>query len=352
MGRWAHGGNIASYQEKYPHKSEILDFSANISPLGLPQGVEEVLVSGVKSVEHYPDPEVRGLRKALGAYHHIGEEHILCGNGASDLIYRLALGKRPKKALLLAPTFSEYEESLSLVSCEIVYHYLEEAKGFTLGEEYLLALEDGIDFCVICQPNNPTGQVVSKGLMLRILQRTQELGIFLLLDECFVDFLSEEALYSCMDVVLDYPHVLILKAFTKMYALAGLRLGYGVCGDVALLEEMKRWGQPWGVSSLAELAGMACLNQGDYVSLVKEEIERERVFLQEGLLSLGYRVYPSLVNYLLFRTEDVLLHLYCEEEGVLIRCCGNYQGLGDGFYRVAVRSRGENLRLLEVLKRR
>lgn len=375
MAKWHHGGDIESYFLEYPERKdvEVLDFSANISPLGMPSAVREALISGLSCVERYPDPYVRRLGRALGEYHQMGAEFFLCGNGASDLIYRLALGLRPKKALLLAPTFSEYEESLSLVSCEIVYHVLQEEQGFALGEDYLATLdafsqlsqestqesrqesrqestqESSLDFCVLCQPNNPTGQVCEKDLLLRIVRKTKEMGVFLLIDECFSDFLQEESRYSLMDCVLDYPHVMILKAFTKMYALAGLRLGYGVCGDVALLDRLRSCGQPWAVSSLAEMGGISALAQRDYVVQVRELIERERVFLSQGLGALGYVVYPSLVNYILFYSENKSLHLLSRAEGVLIRHCGNYVGLGEGYYRVAVGSREANLRLLEVL---
>ena len=286
---------------------------------------------------------------ALGEAEGVPKDWILCGNGAADLIFRLALAKRPRHALVLAPTFAEYEAALETVGCDVRRYALTETNDFAMTEDVLGAIQPPVEIVFLCQPNNPTGQAADRTLMRRILAKCEEVGALLAVDECFLDFLPDGEALTMKPELAVHGGLFILKAFTKLYGMAGVRLGYGLCADTALLERMRRAGQPWEVSSLAQAAGLAALTQRDYVRQVRALIETERPYLLAGLRALGLRVIEGRANYLLFRADETLGERL-EARGALIRRCGNYPGLDDTWYRTAVRTRRENDALLAALR--
>lgn len=341
-----HGGDWAGYQEKFG--KEPLDFSANISPLGLPDGVREAAAAALTRSERYPDPLCRALRRAIGQAEGVDENWCLCGNGAADLIYRAALAIRPRRAVVTAPAFSEYESALALTGCETRRYLLEETNDFSLDEGFLEAVEPGTELVFLGQPNNPTGRTVPRPLLLQILERCRQVGAVLAVDECFCDFLEAPEKFTMNGLLKEYPNLLLLKAFTKLYAMAGLRLGYCLCADEDLLARMYAAGQPWAVSAPAQAAGIAALGEGAYVERVRTLLTQARPALEAGLRALGFRVVPGEANYLLFYSEIPLLEPLAKR-GILLRSCQNYHGLGAGWYRAAVRTTAENRRLLQAL---
>ena len=342
-----HGGDTVGYRERYGH--DALDFSANVSPLGIPEAVARAIGEAAFQADKYPDPLCRALTAALGKAEDVPKDWILCGNGAADLIFRLALAKKPRHALILAPTFAEYAAALETVDCEIRRYTLDEADDFAPSDGILAAIEPPVDLVFLCQPNNPTGQVADRSLMRRILARCETVGALLAVDECFLDFLPDCESWTMKPDLAAHPSLLILKAFTKLYGMAGVRLGYGLCADTDLLARMRNAGQPWAVSSLAQGAGLAALEQGDYVARVRALTETERPYLLAGLRALGLRTIEGKANYLLFRADEALGERL-EKRGVVVRRCGNYPGLDDTWYRTAVRTRRENDALLAALK--
>lgn len=343
-----HGGDVVSAAERCPG-GEILDFSANISPLGLPLSVRGAVVDGLDQCVSYPDPLCRALRAALAEYEGLPAHWILCGAGADDLIFRLAWGLRPQKALLLAPTFSEYELALRQVGCRCVYHTLREEEGFaprpSLAEEAA-----GCDLALLCNPNNPTGLLIDPGLMERVLAACVKSGAVLAVDECFLDFLQQEEHHTLKRRLKEYDRLIIIRAFTKIFALPGLRLGYALCAGGELLRKMDEAGPAWNVAIPAQLAGIAAAGERAYREEVRALILREREYLMPALRELGLRVYPGAVNFLLFYTDRADLAESMANKGVLIRDCSNYRGLGPGYYRVAVRGAEENAALVNALK--
>ena len=239
--------------------------------------------------------------------------------------------------------------ALETVDCEIHRHMLREENDFALTDDVLNAIEPPIDRVFLCQPNNPTGQAANRTLMRRILAKCEAVGARLAVDECFLDFLPDGEAWTMKPELAAHPGLFILKAFTKLYGMAGVRLGYGLCADEDLLARMRRAGQPWAVSSLAQTAGLAALGQTKYVAQVRTLIETERPYLLEGLRALGLRVIEGRVNYLLFRADETLGERL-EKLGVVVRSCGNYPGLDDSWYRTAVRTRRENDALLAALR--
>lgn len=341
-----HGGDWAGYRAEFG--CDALDFSANVSPLGLPAGVAAAITNALPTADRYPDPLCRELRAALAGAEGVPADWILCGNGAADLIFRLALAVRPRRALLPAPTFAEYEAALQTVGCAVQRVFLREENEFAVTEEFIDAVTPETDIVFLCQPNNPTGQVTPPALVERLVRRCAECGAVLVVDECFLDFLPDRDAWTAKQLLHDAPQLIILKAFTKLYAMAGVRLGYALCGDAALLEKMRGAGQPWAVSSLAQAAGLAALQETAYADAVRALIAEQRPRMAAGLRALGLRVMDGQANYLLFRaTPDFGEKL--RRRGAVVRSCANYPGLDAAWYRTAVRTAEENTRLLQIM---
>lgn len=335
-----HGGDIYTYEPQ-------IDFSANINPLGPGRRVIEAMQRSIVEADHYPDVSCRKLRRCLMETEKVPIEYILCGNGAADLIFDLVLSEKPKKALLAIPSFSEYEQALQTVGCEIIYYRMKEEEEFQLQSDYLDCLTKDVDMIFLCSPNNPTGQMPDPELLSAILKRCHENQIRLVMDECFIDF-TEHPEENSMKKYLKTKELVILKAFTKFYALPGIRLGYLLTSDLELLERMKISRQPWSVSVVAQAGGIASLKEKDLPDTVRSYIARERRYLTQEFTKLGIRYYPPAANYILFRSDIDLFGLL-RKKGYLIRDCANYEGLSKGYYRIAVRRHTENKLLVKAL---
>ena len=341
-----HGGDWAGYSEEYG--TQPLDFSANVSPLGVPQGIKKAIAAAVETADRYPDPLCRSLCRKLAVHEQVPESYILCGNGAADLIFRAVLAHKPKKALIPAPAFAEYEAALTACGCQVEYYFLREENDFRLDEGFLQAIVPGIDMVFVCEPNNPTGVSSSRKFLLRVAQQCSRCGALFMLDECFGDFLEEPEVHTLKNALSEFSNLVILKAFTKLYAMAGVRLGYALCANGELVKKMRETGQPWAVSSLAQAAGEAALDETMYVENVRQMVMKERPWMMEQLINLGLLVVPGEANYLLFRCP-VLLIQPLRQRGILLRSCSNYHGLDENWYRTAVRTHKENIRLIQAL---
>lgn len=341
MQKHQHGGDIY----KTPCR---IDFSANLNPLGMPERVAAAACEGVLRSVNYPDVHCGGLRRALSEKEQVPAEQIICGNGAAELIFSLAAAEKPKRALLISPGFAEYEQALAAYGCDIRYYALREANGFAVGEDYIDCLTGDLDMVFLCNPNNPTGVQIPRALLERILAVCGENGIRMVLDVCFLDFLDQPQESDFNAFLQENPQLFLLKAFTKTYAMAGLRLGYGLCADIDLLARIEMIRQPWSVSIPAQMAGVAALKETVYVVQARGLIRQERRWLRERLTELGFTVYDSRANFLFFKGQEGLVEK-CRAQGILIRDCANYRGLGGGYYRIAVRTHEENEELIKVI---
>lgn len=349
MDKRLHGGDV--------YRNQItMDFSININPLGMPDGVKNRLAATISDWERYPDPRCGRLRRDLAEYYQVKPEQILCGNGAADLIFQLVMAVRPRQALLLAPSFSEYEEALRGADCRIFWVELKEEHGFRPDmEELRKKLTPDLDLFFLCNPNNPTGVCLNAEQVAELAEICCKNGILLVADECFLEFLDEPERYSLIPEAARGRRVLVLKAFTKTYAMAGLRLGFAICPDTELLSRMEGLRQPWSVSVPAQEAGCAALRERVYLEKTRTLVRTERNRMEEGLGRLGFRVTPSSGNFLLFYVdrEEKLpggsLYEACCRRKILIRDCSNFRGLGQGYYRVCIRRAEENRNLLEQL---
>jgi len=347
MERLAHGGDWAGYEMEYGARP--LDFSANTSPLGVPDGVRQAVIAAIATADRYPDPLCRALQTAIGKKEQLPVSYCLCGNGAADLIFRLVLAIQPKRAWVPAPCFREYEAALRMVGCDIQRYALRADYDFRLDRGCLEEIGPGVDLVFLCEPGNPAGTTTARSLILEILNRCRDIGAWVVLDECFNGFLDDPEAHEFKAQLSEFPNLVILKAFTKLYGMAGVRLGYGLCGDGTLLERMRQAGQPWAVSSLAQAAGIAALQDDDYVQRVRCLIHAERPWLAQQLAAIGMTVVPGEANYLLFQSPRALLEPL-RIRGILLRSCTNYEGLDASWYRTAVRTHGENVRLIEAMK--
>lgn len=343
-----HGGDWAGFIRTYG--APPLDFSANVSPLGMPEAVRHAAEAALAEAERYPDPQCRTLREKLAAYHGAPADWILCGNGAADLIYRLAAARRPRTALITAPTFSEYENALTLWDCRVFRFLLYEENGFSITEDILAAITPELDLLLLCEPNNPTGRTTDPALLEQILARCAACGTLLAVDECFNDLLDTPSAHTLLGYLSRCKNLLILRAFTKSRGLAGLRLGYALSQNTALLESMAHSGPPWSVSTPAQAAGIAALEDREGLKALRRLIRRERPRLAAGLTALGCRVCPGEASYLLFFRDTPALPQKLARRGILIRDCSNYHGLSPGWYRSAVRTEAENDTFLNTMK--
>ena len=345
------------YQANNPHGGDVygrpvtLDVSVNTNPLGPPPGVVRAVVDAAQLLDRYPDPHCRRLVAALADREGVPEEAILCGAGAAELIFSFCAALRPRTALELAPTFSEYAAALAAAGCRVERCALEEEQGFALTEKLLEELErKSCEVVFLCNPNNPTGRLIPPALLESILALCERRGGWLFVDECFLELSDGGRGTSLAPLLRPGRRLFLLRAFTKSYAMAGLRLGYCLCGEGALLERMGRQTQPWNVSVPAQAAGLAALGEEAYLRESRALIQSERRYLREGLEALGLTVCSSQANYLLVKSPAELSGPLLDR-GILIRDCANYRGLGPGWYRAAVRTREENLRFLEALRK-
>ena len=345
-----HGGNIYGNEIKY-------DFSVNLNPLGPPKSVQDALVAALNHVEEYPDPEYRELRRGLANYWQLAEEQLVLGNGASELIPGIIRTLAPKTCMVTAPCYSGYETALNAAapSCRIHRIPLRAEDDFILPENICQEIARvKPNLLILTNPNNPNGKRISANRLREIADACRTAGTMLLVDECFLALSGgdEESLIHC--IRSEALPAVVLRAFTKTFAIPGVRLGYAVC-SAPMAERIQRELPEWNLSVFAQYAGRAALETvaggtSGYLAASVEMIAREREFLSEELEKLGFRVFPSDANYILFQSRDWELHQKLLDKGILIRDCRDYHGLTAGFYRTAVRTHRENTALLRCLR--
>lgn len=360
-----HGGDIYGLERETGVPAlEWLDFSANINPLGLPKDVWISIIPAGLSAACYPDPECGQLREGLAAAHGISKEMILCGNGGADLIYRIAYAlrrelaegadagggpDRPWKALVPAPAFLEYEQALKQAGAQVAAPMM--GTDFVLRDTILDQITPEMAVMFVCTPNNPTGLLIDPQLLDRLVERTGQTGTRLVVDESFLDFVPDGKTRSLIGRLALHPHVIVLRSFTKLYAMPGIRLGYAVSADLDFLERVERAGQTWSVNALAMAAGLAALKESDYVEASVRYLQKERPWMKAELERLGAQVWDGQANYLFFRLPgctDLYERLLAHQ--IIIRRCGNYPGLSEDYYRAAVKSHEQNEKLIRFMQ--
>lgn len=345
-----HGGNIYGNEIEY-------DFSVNLNPLGPPESVRDALAAALNHVEEYPDPEYRELRRGLANYWQLAEEQIVPGNGASELIPGIIRTLSPKNCMVTAPCYSGYETALNVAapSCRIHRIPLRAEDDFTLPENICQEIARvKPNLLILTNPNNPNGKRISASRLREIVDACRTAGTVLLVDECFLALSGGDEDSLIHRIRSEALPAVVLRAFTKTFAIPGVRLGYAVCSGFPAAR-IRRELPEWNLSVFAQYAGRAALEAADggnsgYLAASVEMIAREREFLSAELEKLGLRVFPSDANYILFQSRDRELHQKLLDKGILIRDCRDYHGLTAGFYRTAVRTHRENTALLQCLR--
>ena len=352
-----HGSDLETIERIYGIKKEkIISFSANVNPLGISPKMETVLRENLRCIEHYPDREYSGLKRAIAEYTRCDPRQILVGNGSTELISHVIADAAPKKALILGPTYSEYEHSISLAGGASVYFPLREADDFSLRLDALTEkLTDEMDLLVICNPNNPTGTLIENSVMRKILDCCMEHGIFVMIDETYMEFAADPSASSAISLTGDYNNLIVLRGVSKFFAAPGLRLGYAVTGSRRLLTEVSTRSDPWTVSTIAELAGTVMFSDTDYMNRSRELINSERARMYTLFQdSHRYKPYRPSANFMLLRIEEEGLTSHelfdrCIREGLMIRDCSTFPFLSNRFIRFCFLLPEQNDRLSKVL---
>ena len=348
MYEYSHGGNAAFESVK-----AVIDLSANINPLGLPEGVRDAIIREIPQCALYPDSFSSKLREKIAEFEHVDAEWIYCGNGASDIIFRLPRAVQAKKVMITAPTFSDYERSARSFGSEVFRYTLYPASGFILDNGFVETVRIKAPGLVyVCNPNNPTGRLTEAGLIKELLNYCGQIGALVAVDECFLDFAEQADNYTSKMFLGRYSNLIIIKAFTKMFGLPGIRLGYALCSDKTLIDSLYFHGPDWPVSNLAQTAGIAAMeNAGGFIRQSVNYVSAERAVLEKELTRLGYKVFESKVNYVFFQNPYPFdLYDELDKKGIRIRACGNYYGLDGSYYRIAVSTKENNARLLDAVK--
>lgn len=346
-----HGGNIWLAEQTYGiHKENILDFSANINPLGPSPRALEAVQKSLVNIKHYPEPQAESLRREIARLTSLPEEMIILGNGAAELIYALGKVIKPRRVLVPVPTFSEYAGGFA--DAELVQVVLHRENNFTIEPKALAGILQPGDLMILCNPNNPTGQLVERCKLHSLLKRAREVGAWFMVDEAFMDFVRPEQ--SLLPDLPANPSLLVLRSLTKFFAMPGLRLGY-LAAAPEIISGLLAALPPWRVNLPAQVAGIASLQDREYIEKTFELMNSQRSFLTAGLAAIpGLKPFPPAANFILVGCSEsgytaAQIQNFLGPRGILIRQCDNFTGLDGNYFRTAVRCQEENSMLLHHL---
>ena len=377
-----HGGNIYKiFREK--NIKEILDYSSNINPYGIPESLKKRITENLEILERYPDPDYVELRQKLSNLNKVNLSDIILGNGATEIIFLFMKVINPKKILIVSPTFGEYEravkateisgDTVSLSSSngdnknienkkiEIEYFELKESDDFKLNIGNLKnELENKYDLLIICNPNNPTGKFLKLAQTEEILKECNKYDTKLFIDEAFIEFLEDGMKESIINTEGNKKNLFVTRAFTKFFAIPGLRLGYGMYFDKELEKKISEKKEPWSVNNFAEMAGLTVLDDAEYIEKTLKWIAEEKIYMYEKLNKIsGMKVYETEVNFITGKIDEKLfsegvnvkiLREKMFEQGILIRDASNFKFLDERFFRLAIKDRASNERVIEAMK--
>lgn len=351
--KWPPHGSNPKYLFKeigIPIPENLLDFSANINPLGPPRAIREKWSLMFEKIIGYPDPNVTSLKKMIAVKEGVRDDCVLLGNGGAELITLIGRILSKQNVLIIEPAFSEYEKACRANGCNIVYYQAEEPSWQPLEEELFACLKN-MDAVFLCNPNNPTGIVYSREFIIRLLDECRRNEVLLIVDEAFHDFHHE---YMHLTPLLrKYENLIILRSMTKMYAIPGLRLGFVLAGP-GIIRKLSESQPHWSVNALAMEAGVECLKDANFVEESALYIENERKKLFNFFENCGFAYSPSQVNFYLLR--DPLLEdqypffEFLLRKGIVPRHTFNFPGLEGRWLRFAIKGEQDNRRLLEVLQ--
>lgn len=344
-----HGGNI--YKLKRDSGIEVLDYSSNINPLGVPSSFKKAVVENFESLEKYPDIDYIELRTSIGDYNNCHIDNVVVGNGATEVLFLYMKAVKAKKVLIIAPTFAEYERAAKAAGRDIKFFPL--SKDFSLNENMLLEFITDEDVVVMCNPNNPTGKFQNLEKIKKIADFLERKNKKLFIDEAFIEFVDNWKDKTAF--LLKHKNIFILRALTKFFALPGVRLGYGLTYDRAILNEIKNIREPWSVNGVAEIAGKTMLLDTLYIHETENWIKQEKIWFYEELCKMdNIEVTPTETNFILVKLLNDNAKSFRKkmiENGVLVRDASNFMFLDESYIRLAIKDRKKNEKVLEALRR-
>ena len=352
-----HGSDIEKICEVYHlDPKNIIKFGANVNPLGLSENVKQQLASRLDILSSYPDRDYTTLRNTISEYCNVPAEFILPGNGSSELIALLIQERNPKHTLILGPTYSEYSRELSFSGSTQEYYHLREEDNFVLNVDDLCqTLEGNYDFLIICNPNNPTSSAITREDLQKLLTFCAEKNIFVMIDETYVEFAPDISEITAVTLTKEFTNLMVLRGVSKFYAAPGMRLGYGITGNLDFLKKMNEKQVPWSLNSLGALAGELMLQDKDYIHRTRELILSERTRLLQALVEIPtYKTYPAYANFILLKIQKPVLTSYdvfdaCIRQGLMIRDCSSFECLDGEYIRFCIMNLEDNTRLLNIL---
>ncbi len=353
-----HGSDVEQIEKYYGiPKESIVRFGANVNPLGLSDSVRESLSEHLDIITSYPDRDYRSLRQVIAAYCGTDMEYVVTGNGSTELISLLISQRNARHALVIGPTYSEYERKLSLTGGRISQYCLDETRDFRLDMEDLgHALTDDVDFLILCNPNNPTSSALTRDELRSLAAMCRERDIFIMIDETYVEFAPSVEEITGIPLVSEFDNLMIIRGVSKFFAAPGLRLGYGVTSNRRFLKELKKHQNPWSLNSIGAYAGELMLKDTEYIRRTRELILQERARCLAALKDFRYvKVYPAYGNFILLKllkenltSFDVFEHAV--RQGMMIRDCSSFEGLPGEYVRFCIMKPEDNTRLLTCLK--
>lgn len=353
-----HGGNLYEMAKRYNlPEEEIIDFSANINPLGIPKTMKRIIKEEVENLGNYPDIHYDDLLEGIGLKYSLLTDDIYVANGGAQVIFDFIRAVAPSQSLVVYPTFIEYERALQSVDSTIKEFYLLEEEAFQLNLNRLIEeIDDSIDMVILCNPNNPTGSFIQKAALVQLLDVCTQKNIFLMVDEAFMDFMDQDYQNSMMPLCRDFPNLLVTRSFTKFYGVPGLRLGFGVCSDEQIRKRLSKITVPWNINYFASGFGKVLQNEMEYELNTYRWLEGEKKRFTSLLKQFTQlNIYEPSVNFVLIRIikeglESSLLKAKLMDYNILIRECDTFKGLNNQFIRIAIKDEDSNNRLIEALK--
>ncbi len=355
-----HGSDLEKIEQIYGiKKEEITSFSANVNPLGISPLLRKTLSDHIDAISTYPDREYTSLRNCLSAYTGADPSHIIVGNGSTELISLFIQITHPKKALILGPTYSEYEREIALSGGSTCYYPLIEENDFLLDiRDFTEKLDESLDLIVLCNPNNPTSSCICGADMRRILESCTQYGIYVMVDETYVEFAEQVDEITSIPLTKEYDNLIVLRGTSKFFAAPGLRLGYAITGNMDLLTEIRTKKNPWTINSLAAIAGEIMFQDTAYISETRALVSQERRRMADALTSIpgvnAYKTYPAHANFILVRllkkelTSEFLFDTAIRQK-MMIRDCSTFPYLDDHYIRFCMMSPEMNDKLLDCL---
>ncbi len=354
-----HGGDLDAIEKQYHiPKKEIIDFSGNINPFGFPTSVKKSLTQNLDILSVYPDKNYTLLRKAIANYTGANFEHIVVGNGSTELISTFIKTTKAQKTLIVGPAYSEYEREAEL--CGSNYHYfaLEEKESFCINLSKLwTALTPEIGLFILCNPNNPTGTVVNTAQLKQILQHCQKNKTAVMIDETYMEFCDDLEECCAIPLTLQFDNLFVIRGTSKFFAAPGLRLGYAVSSNETFLKTLKQQQDPWSVNSVAAFAGELLFSDQQFIQQTKDLISNERKrCIAELRTWKNITVYDSNSNFILLKlqTDKIDAHKLFEiliQKKLLIRDASSFTFLDDTFLRFCILLPEQNTLLLKELKK-